>query len=332
MRTAYAPTLPGVTFDELIARQPTATLDDWRAAAAKQLRGRALSDIDVELAGERFEPYAVPGDASPSAGSYRWAVIADARGAHRCHLQQALEWGAQGLLLTEGPIERDEVAGVRFDFLETYLLGGDAAFSAVVPDQQRADLRRWATTGANDLPGGRLLETSPRLVDAGALADWTREHLVPAVAQTTTSQSLTLRVDLPVDYLASLVLISAVRLLHANVCVGFAQPEPIAPVRILAYVDARPSGGESVTGESFLIDAATRTVAAATAGVDAVVVVPYDDSARQARRALNVQHVLAIEGGFGHTADALAGAAWVEQAAATIAHAAWDRVRAGLGG
>ena len=326
-----------VTFAELLARQPTADIASWRSLAEQQLRGKPLSSIDVQLDRLTLAPYAASAGATKAAqlhGTAAWHIVADARALTvDVSPLDLLKWGAQGLLLDTAELGHMESAAqeIKFDYLQTYVMGSADRFAATLAPSVTSGAKFWATRVDDHAGANQLLVLGDDQLSAAGFAAWIERRLLPAVANTQTGASnmahkqIAVCLPIGVDYSTTLVHVRSLRVLFANVCHAFNLPTPLPRLHVLALIDARDT---EQSAEQFLIDAAARAVAAITAGIDGVCVVPFDGSDVQARRALNLQHVLALEGGFDLASDAVSGAAWVQSAVAEFSQAIWTRVAA----
>ena len=329
-----------MTFDEFLAALPTSDHDDWRAAAERQLRGRPLGSIDFALApGLAVPPYASADGSAPRRGGLparsTWTIMSDLPegvvAGDESALLRELEWGAQGFAL-QAPPSGAAARGVRFDYLTTAVPSGKVeALARVVPSEQRAGARVWVSgtpaelgealrAARRDFPGAQAVlqlagsTADPAQLLAGAVADATA-HL-DAEARAGGREGLeppTLAFGLGASYPRTVVALHALDVWWAQNASRWGIAAEAAPLG--RWVAIAPEPGTS--HEDYLIDASARAVAAASAGVDAMTVRPFGDprDATARRRALNLQHVLAIEGGFQHAAGATVGSAFVEQAA-----------------
>ena len=319
-----------MTFAELLAAQPHSNYADWTTAAKKQLRNRTIQEISVKIAGRSLAPYTVAtSNTGPPSGDHKFKVVADLRGPSAAHFRSVLEWGAQALFLDDTVLHEppSSLEGVRFDFLTVYAEAKASSIWSQIPAAQQGQCEFYSPFRQQDLSSSErvlIFFQEAELSDRN-LAAWVANTLLPAMQNRDFSgaASLAISVRLPADYLECLVLIQSLRLLHANACLAVGQYEPITPAHWLGHVDAR-AGAHGA--EAWLIDSACRSVAGATAGLDAIMVTPFDHSVEQCRRALNIGHVLAIEAGFGLAHDALSGATWVAEAASLLAKSAWEAV------
>lgn len=345
------------SFGELLASLPRSGPAEWRAAATRQLRGREPSSLDVDLGGGIAVPPYAPVDPSaeaPRLERERVYVLADLHAATRlapADVLAELEGGAQGLWLPRGGLPAGGLPEVRFDFLVTALAsaGGGAVPPAleVIPPGQRGDAQVWVASApaeaaavsralrrefpkgavviADDLAGAdpfaRTLHRVRRLGEALAGA------AAPAEAREL-CRGIVLAVTPPADYLEALVELRAVGLAFGRLCAGAGVADGGPPLRTWARI--APTGPEQ-TPEHYLVDATVRATAALTAGATAVSVAAHagSDPARERRRARNVANVLQLETDLASAGDPLAGAAWVEGAAAEVLRRVWDGLERG---
>ena len=333
--------IAAVDFQSLLRSLPKSTQADWRTAAERLLRGKTIDDISVTDVGGALDPYATTeGYRSRLLPSPRfgWTIMANPESATAEVTALALSTGAQGLDLGRvhvGELEPAAFTSVRFDFLTTCFADFDAA-RAVVPQQLRADSAVWlqgatpealsalahvgfapahiatllrATTGSHQLPVQAAL---------AQLVDYLSETQKPAQLL----PHIVLRMEVPSDYVQAIVQLTAMRLLWANVCLSFGADEPVPPCRIYGQICPQPEA----TAEGYLVDAAARSVAAVSAGVEALSVEPFAGDPQQLRRSITLQQVLALEGNFAMHGDAVRGAAFVETAAVELAEAAWSNL------
>ena len=312
-----------MTFDQLLADAPRQTAEQWAARAAKEWRGRAPEDFAVALgAGASVPPFVSTDDrrvALPRPQRGQWKLLSDLRALGpaitAADALTELEGGAQGLALTAEQLPRLRAGGedIRYDFLTLLLSGevrdGETRLRETVPAEQFRKLA-WEKTVVAPAPDTDTVEqvaALAKLLDAriaNAPADWR-----PAV-----------EVHLPSDYLQAVALLAAVDLIWDNL--HAAQFGGITAVPTLyLHAAVRPTAVTD-TPEAYLVDATVRAVAAASAGVDALSVAPFSASPDHRRQARNLLHLLQLEAGLAGGTDALAGAAWFEEAALAIARAA----------
>ena len=318
--------LAAVTFDQLLADSPRQTREQWAARAAEEWRGRDAEHFRVHLGGGAEVPpfSSTARRAQPLSRPRRgpWVLLSDLRGLGgdftRADALTELEGGAQGYFLDDAQLGslRGAGADVRFDFLTVATAGGGEATEAllreVVPAEQWGGMR-WLPVAAS---------TADAQADTVAQAAALTERLARPAAGFAPGASPVVEVAIPSDYLAAVALLGALDVLWANVAAeAFPEVTVVPPLTTVAAVG--PTAATS-TPEAYFVDASVRAVAAASAGVDAICVAPYSTAPEHRRRARNLLHLLQLEAGLAGGTDALAGAAWFEEASLAVARAAWD--------
>ena len=160
-----------------------------------------------------------------------------------------------------------------------------------------------------------------------------REALASATAPAEARElrrGIVLAVIPPPDYLETLVELRAVGLAFARLCANADADAVDGAPALRTWARIAPAGPEQ-TPEQYLVDATVRAAAALTAGATAISVAahPGGDPARERRRARNVANVLQLETDLASAGDPLAGAAWVEAAAAAVSRRVWDELEGG---
>ncbi len=337
-----------MTFEELLASLPKSDLETWRKAATRQLKGRELDSINVDIGGVFLPPYAQPGGPAPSVGgSGLWTIVSDVR-ADVAPIIEELDGGAQGLLVEASQLQAlaHQGEGIRYDFIHTFIANMERdelqRLLACIPAEQRADAnvvlqtepaqayQLWAEAERAGLASAHVLcaasSSSPGLAEE--LLTLLRElktilsNCGDELRLAEFASNIYAQVAVAADYPSTLVKLRAVRLLYANLLHGFTCREPLPPLKLLAVIAPQPEQ----TAEHYLIDATVRVVAAATAGVDAICVSARNPLERS--RVRKLQHVLAIEAGFAGAGEVLRGAAFVEQAAHKLAEQVWEHFAA----
>ena len=340
-----------MNFETLLSSLPQTGIEEWRKAAAKQLKGEALESINVHIdSAISQEPYAVysPDHVKSVGGTYGWTVLSDLTNPPQLEadlVMEELEGGTQGFVLSDKAfgLTPEQLKEVRFDFLKLVLLASHSAdsidwMSKVIPGDQRSGATVYLSTSAiaahqtlqqlqaSGVNGHVILvapdcSTEERLFQIIDNLKQALAHCPTIDAANKLANRLAFFWPIAADYAQNLIELRAIRLLSANCCHAFGLEQPLPSLTIIGSIS-----GE--LNQAHLIDASTRAVAAASAGVDALVISPYSggDSSINRRRARNIQHVLAIESGFNHVVDPLKGAAFVEKYSELLAEKVWNAI------
>jgi len=340
-----------VNFTELFAKLPTSSLQDWEAAARKQLKGKPLDSIDISMFdAEQRVPYAAGAKVSfEGGGSQGWIQFSsfiDSPSLSGAGILEALNGGAQGVEVNFRELIEisDQLSQVRFDYISLRINGlspgQQQALIDLIPEEQRAAARIVIQLGEE----GQLTDyqalvsafgevkflLSPKLVvenlESLSLVFQELKSVLTPIEGGPQLEKFAAQVGLEVllssDYLKNITYLHAVRILFANAYHSFGLSEPLPRPHIYGRIVEQ---ADQESHEIYLIDATAKAVAAISGGVDALTIKAFsgDDQQVAARRARNIQNVLSIEGLMGVPLNAVVGAAFFETAAKDLVSAIW---------
>ena len=311
-----------MTFEQLLAGLPTQDQQGWEHLAQAEWRGATVDDYAIASPDGRSVPPLLSTDQTedyqPVGFRQRagWAGVSDLRGVELslAIVTRELEGGAQGFALLQKQLGQLENSGtsVRYDYLTIVVFEADAgletALAKVVPEAQRSAAQIFVNidSGIRSSEGGAISESLSRKFPLARL--FSEERSSPG--------GHARAVTIPSDYVAA---VTAVASLHRGATAGStddtnqwvnSRSQPSAVIGVIAR------NGVTDRPETYLIDATVRAVAAVSAGVDVLIISPWDDTDEYRRQVRNIHHVLALEANLGGHSDALRGARLFEATSA----------------